>query len=537
MNGPTTRSQEVLIFLAITGLTLALSFAFVLPRHWDRGFLGPDAAWQADLARHVLAGDGYVSSTLFPMDAQTVDAFPVPEALKQSGLSLATAAVWWLFGESERSVILISMLAFALGVALTQLLTYRLTRHRGVALLVSGLVVANPMILGTMLVALPTSLVFMTFMLMLVLVVEPTVSRVAFAGLAYLLLLLAKGYAVLYLLPVVGALAISTRAVRLPLVFLASVLFWMVTAQAVLPEGSFRVVNSGSNYALAFLHEWWYPPTVYAYRDLTPPDPWAVIIEHPGQFAVHYARLASRTKRVLDVMAGPAVGGLLFPLLWLALLVLPLDRLRAGVLLPEVRSNAPPLLRDSGVLFLLASSVLMTFGFFWALSPRIVYWAQLYPVMLLLVVTLLMRFRGASSAFPTRGRRVVVGLACLYLLAYPLAVGFREVYTDPFAYLGRGLAVRRLDYGQMSTTLASWLPDRDAVVVSDMPNEISWWNRNPTIYFPLDEEQLRFLVERFDVQALYERPEAGRDWGYVRDHFRLVDSSNGRLWVRRAGEG
>ena len=275
---------------------------------------------------------------------------------------------------------------------------------------------------------------------------------------------------------------------------------------------------------------------MYAYRDLAPPEPWTVIAEHPGQFAVHYARLASRTKRVLDVMAGPAIAGVLFPLLWVALLVLPADRIRPGVLLPNLRSDDPPLLRDLNVLFLFTSSIVVTFVFFWAISPRIVYWIHLYPVMLLLCVTLIWRLRGSAGSLPTRGRQFLVGVACLYLLVYPLTLTLREVYKDPFAYLGRGLAVRVLDYGQMSETLARWLPDRDAVVVSDMPNEIAWWNRNPTIYFPLDQDQLRFLVERFDVQALYERPDAGRDWEYLRENFRLVDSRNGLLWVRGVGE-
>ena len=238
-----TQTKEALVFVAITCLTLVLSVVFVLPRHWSRGFLGPDEAWHADLARHVLAGDGYLSSTLFPMDAPLVDAFPVPEPLKQSGLSLATAAVWWLFGESERWVMVITMLAFALGVGLTQLFAYRLTRNRGVALFVAGLVVANPGILSTMLVALPTSMVFMVFVLMLLLVLEPTVPRVVFAGLAYLILLLAQGYAVLYLLPVVGYLALSSRSMRMPLLFVASAVFWIVTAQVLLPEGSVRLVN------------------------------------------------------------------------------------------------------------------------------------------------------------------------------------------------------------------------------------------------------------------------------------------------------
>ena len=280
--------RETVVFVLVAVLALVVSFTFVFPRHWSRGFLGPDEAWHADLARHVLAGDGYVSSTLFPMDAPSTEGFPVTESLKQSGLALTTVAVWWVFGESERAVIVIVMLTFAVGVGLTQLLAYRLTRHRGVALLVAGLVLANPAVLSTMLTALPVSLVFTTFVLLLLLVVEPTPQRLVLAGLVYVALLLAKGYGILYFLPIVGYLAATSRGVKMPLLFGGSVVLWVVAAQLTLPAGSFRLVNSGANYALAFLHEWRYPQTVYAFRDLAPPDPWTVIAEHPREFAVHY---------------------------------------------------------------------------------------------------------------------------------------------------------------------------------------------------------------------------------------------------------
>ena len=126
----------------------------------------------------------------------------------------------------------------------------------------------------------------------------------------------------------------------------------------------------------------------------------------------------------------------------------------------------------------------------------------------------------------------MTGAALVYFLVYPLALTFREVYKDPFAYLGRGLVVRSLDYNELSETLALWIPDRSAVVVSDMAHEIAWWNGNPTVHFPLDEEQLQFSVEKFDVRALYERPGSDRDWGYIREEFSLVDTQNGLLWVR-----
>ena len=528
--------REVVVFVSLAILTLAVSMAFVLPRQWSRGFLGPDEAWHADLARHVLAGHGYVSSTLFPMDVPSTDGFPVTESLKQSGLSLATAAVWWIFGESERSVIVIVLLTFAVGVGLTQLLAYRLTQNRVVALLVTGLVLANPAVLNVMLTALPTSMVFTAFVLLLLLVVEPTPRRVMFAGLVYVTLLLAKGYAILYFLPVIGYLAATSRGIKMPLLFGGGVVLWLVAAQLMLPTGSVRLFDSGGNYSLAFLHEWWYPPNVYAYRDLFPPDPWTVIVEHPREFAIHYAKLASRTKTVLDWMAGPALGSVFFPVLWVAMFALPVDRIRPGFLLPTLRPNAPALLRDGSILVLFSSSILVTMLFFWTIESRVVYWVHLYPIMLLLCLGLVWRFLPLGRRIPQRGRELAAGAAFVYLLVYPLALTFREVYTDPFAYLGRGLAVRSLDYGELSETLATWVPNREAVVISDMANEIAWWNGNPTVYFPLDETQLEFSVDRLDVQALYEGPGSGRNWDYIRERFRLVDTRNGLLWIRRGVE-
>ena len=472
--------REAGIFVAVVGIALVISLVFVIPRHWSRGFLGPDEAWHADLSRHVLEGDGYVSSTLFPMDARAVDGFPVPEPLKQSGISLVTAAVWRVFGESERSVIVIAMTMFALAIAFTQLLAYRLSRNRVVALSVAGLVLANPSVLSVALAPLPTSMVLAAFVLLVLLVIEPTPVRVLWAGMVCIVLMLAKGYGILYIVPILGYLTAVSRGLKLPAMFAASLAFWAVTAQLVLPAGSVTFFSSGSNYSLALLHEWYYPQGTYSFNDLNAPNPYAVIAERPGEFALHYARLASRTKRILDAMAAPAIGSLFFPLLWVAMLVLPLDRLRPGVLLPLPAPGGPPLLRDGNLVTFLSVSILVTLLFFWTISsPRVVYWVHLYPIMLLLCIGVIWRLGPAMPTIPKLGKWVLVGAALVYGFVYPLALAYRQVYKDPFAHLGRGLAVRFLDYSEMSSTLASWVPDVDAVVVSDMSNEISWLNRNP----------------------------------------------------------
>lgn len=97
---------------------------------------------------------------------------------------------------------------------------------------------------------------------------------------------------------------------------------------------------------------------------------------------------------------------------------------------------------------------------------------------------------------------------------------------------GEKLAVRSVDYENMATNVLEHVP-KGAVVVSGMAHEISWLTGRSTIGTPLTQEQLRELVERFDVKAVYEHPIAARDWPYLRGEFELVDIDDGRLWLRR----
>ena len=44
------------------------------------------------------------------------------------------------------------------------------------------------------------------------------------------------------------------------------------------------------------------------------------------------------------------------------------------------------------------------------------------------------------------------------------------------------------------------------MVMSDMAHEISWYADRPTVFFPGSEHQLEYLLDKFDVRALYEHP-------------------------------
>jgi hypothetical protein len=66
-----------------------------------------------------------------------------------------------------------------------------------------------------------------------------------------------------------------------------------------------------------------------------------------------------------------------------------------------------------------------------------------------------------------------------------------------------------------------------------MPHEIVWLTRRNAIAFPNAEEDLEYLINKFDVDAIYEHPLLRRDWPLILQEFRLVNDENGFLWVRR----
>ena len=110
-----------------------------------------------------------------------------------------------------------------------------------------------------------------------------------------------------------------------------------------------------------------------------------------------------------------------------------------------------------------------------------------------------------------------------------------DAHRQPMKYIGSLLAVRFLDYERMATNVDALLPD-DPVIVSDMAHEIAWLTGSRAIVFPNREEDLAYLVEKFDVDALYEHPQFPRDWPFIQREFVLADDSNGVLWVRRRNE-
>ena len=524
------------LFVLVALATLVLGSLFAYPRNWSQGYMGTDEFWHALPARHIYQGDGYVTSALLPMIANSVEEWPVPEPLKQSGLSLATAAVWSITGVGIKPVIAMVLIFYAIAAGLAAVLAARVLVSKTAGLVVGLLVICNPMMLAYNTAPVPQAMIFAGFMAITLLLLNPTMRRVILAGLVTAAVMILKGYIVIYL-PIVCAylyFAMPRRRLAAPAAYVAAFVGTLLIAQVVLPAGSVRLFDSGGNYALSFLHEWYYRGGDTPWHDLHPPNPWRIVAERPLEFAGFYARQASRSKRVLDTLAGPAVGGVFFPLLLLALGLFAVNAVSSRRLLPLVEDSQAPRHLANDVLWQLwfGGSIVTTLVFFWSISTKMMYFVHLYPMMLMLVAALLWRLAPLCGHIPDRLSRILVLAMLGYGLAYPAAYALRRTYVDRFAFLGTSLTVRLLDFGEMSKTLARYVP-ADEVVMADMPSEVAWFNGNRTVGTPLDDGQFRTLVQRFDVKALYERPGSKRVWPYMQDEFVLVDEANGRLWIRR----
>ena len=175
--------------------------------------------------------------------------------------------------------------------------------------------------------------------------------------------------------------------------------------------------------------------------------------------------------------------------------------------------------------------VTLLFAFLWAILFRVRYIAHVYPIMLIVIFHEARRLRFDLIAAGT-ARRVVVVFVLVYGLLYPGTLALWDSYRRPQSMLGRGLPIHIVRYENVRDAVSAHVP-HGGVVISELAHEIDWLTGHPTIHFPLKEDQLRTLIDRYDVQALYERPDVQRSWGVIEEEFELIESAAGRLWVRR----
>ena len=475
------------------------------------------------------------------MQARTVDSHPGPEPLKQAGYSLTTALIWRVTEPTHRAMVAISLSGFALSAGLIYLLARRLHLSRFAALILVGFVAVNPPIVALGTAALPESLFLFLFLVSILLVLKPTTSRLVACGVCHVALLLMKGHAIIYVPTFLGyLLGVGRNRIRLAMAYAMSFVIVLYAASYVLPSGSVTFFQQAQGYAHGLLIGTDLAQSQgRGYFETAPLEPTRYIAAHPVEYGEKYLRMVSRTKTVLTSLGGPAVGSAVPPLLFLSIFFVLMDVLFPGVWF-QVRRRDPPQpspsweRRATHILF--PAVIGVTLVFFWAVDIRVRYLVHVYPLMLLVIFTMLDRWRRSLVWSHDRFWSLLCTFVVLYGVAYPATLAIWQSYRDPYAYLGRHLAVRSADYGEMSRTLASYAP-QEAVVISDMAHELNWLNGNRTILFPSTSRDLQLLVGKYDVTALYEHPLFPRDWEWLPDHFRLVDDRNGRLWIRQHEAG
>lgn len=517
-------------------LALILGSLFVYPRQWTRGFLINDEAWYAEPARNLAEGQGFATYTLYPMFASEIESLPMQEPFKQIGYPLVAALLSSVTGFSDQLFVAVALVGFALTGMATWLVSLSLVRSKVAAGAITLATIGNPVFWSWWTAALPESLFTAIFLAGIWLLLQDSVrTRVAAGGLLAASVYF-KGFAILYL-PLALAFVFwsaSHRRVAHTAAFVGGALVTLGVATIALPSGTSQLSGASSRYAgsmLLYETRGAYPQHEGPLYDTNPIEPLRYIIGHPLDYGEKVARMISRTKLIVDALGGPGFGGVLFPLLLLvggsvASDVVRWMRAAHGKRLGE---------QDRAVVarrLLLAGLIAVNFAFFWAGNFKVRYFAHLFPLMLAAGCLEFDRLVPHAKGWYRKAPPVLVGVATIYFLVYPSAVGLWTGYRDPHAYLGRMLAVRWADYGEVAATVSAHVPE-DGMVMSDMAHEITWYTNRPSVFFPGSERELNYLVDRFDVQAMYEHPRTSRTWPTVHERFELVDDKNGRFWVRR----
>ena len=533
LNSKESFSSRATPALGFSCLALTLGFLFVYPRQWTRGFLVSDEAWYAGIARNLAEGQGFVTDVLFPIFARDVESLPMQEAIKQIGYPLFVALVSRITGLSDQLFVAISLFGFALAAMTTWMVTSEIVQDRRAATVITLLTIGNPVIWGWWTAAYPEPLFTALFLGALWSVLQDSLKARFAAGALVATSIYFKAYAVVYL-PFFGAFILfgaGRHRLRDTTGFVAGVVAITILAAALLPIDTSELEATGAFAGSLLLYEIRGTAAESWLYTVLPVNPFEYVLLHPYDYLEKVARMVMRTKQIVEALGGPAVGGVLFPLLLFVGLSVPLDlvhRLR-GKKLP---SHEWLCTARSNVCLLIAGLLAITFAFNWAGNFKSRYFAHLFPLMLALAYVEFDRLVPQARTWVRSLPRTVVILAVGYFLVYPPAIGLWKSYRDPNAYLGRLSVVRSASYQQIGETVTLHVP-QEGIVMTDMAHAIDWYTRHPSVRFPASEDQFSYLVEKFNVVALYEHPQGGRDWPEIRQTFSLVDDRNGRLWLRR----
>jgi len=525
----------LLLLIAVTAVFVAV---VGYPRQWTQGMLINDEFWYAHLTRSLHEGDGYVSNVMYPLQAAEFDGFPVPEAMKQPGFQLVGALAWLVTGESVRTLLVVALVGLVGFAAAIYLLARHLGWNRGVSAGVAAATIVHPVMAQYGVQVLPESLYFALFIGTLLLILRGSSRDLIAAGALNAALMIVKGHGLIYI-PVfcaylwvreaphlAAALRPSAAKLRAVGTYVGAGLVALLIAALLLPAGSVQLVQSGGTYSQGMLIEVGRATSNVPYLSVDPPPAWDYILAHPGEYLGKVARMVKRTRLMIDTLSGPAMGGVLFPTLLLSGLLLAGARLAPGRLLSadEPREEEPYLLFVACLVWALL--------FFWPIYLSARFIIHMLPLMILVVLYVGWRARLTLDDRSPQLRRLIAIAAMLWFIGYPAAATLWDSYREPRKLLGSMLAVRYLDYAGMAQNVEDRLP-ADAVVISDMAHEIAWLTGRRAIAFPNGDEDLAYLIDKFDVAAVYEHPRLRRDWPTILEEFTLVDDGDGFLWVRR----
>jgi hypothetical protein len=506
-SGPSTRANRWdrrALFVLLPLIAILAAMVFVYPRQWTRGVLVNEEMMFVQQARDIAAGNGYITSTIYPVFADDIESIPMPELLRPPGYQLVVAAALTLGFTDYAAAVGVSILWLAIAVVTFGYLAHRLLGSHRVALLLVGIYLATSTTLVHATMAVPEMQFDALFLLACVALLRVSPRRCLGAGVALAALGATKTYGLLYA-PIALAYvawvtlrpngesapaAPAARLLRTAGVLLAGMALTSLAIGTLAATPSGMVASSTSTYALNFMMETEAYPQVDAPRhDLDPLDPWDYFAERPSELAIKMLRIMSRTPAVLNVMGDPPLAGMLMAMLLVT----------AALALTLGWPTDQPWQRR--YLWFSSAAIVVTLPLLWLFLVRIRYLYQLYPLMLILIATQAQRFAPGWERLSRTARRAVTAVVVTVLIVYPLALNLRIAHRAPAAFLGRGLAVHVLDYATLASDIRDHLPG-DGPLVSEFAFEIPWLTGRAAIFPPLTPDQLTWIIDRWDITGI-----------------------------------
>ena len=542
--GPLT--QTWVLALGVAVLAVVLAVVFVNPRQWSRGFLINEEMYFAQLARSLADGEGYVTYTVNPFVADEIEGLPVQEFTRPPAYPLFLAGLLKLGLDELAAGIGLSIAWLAITVAGFYVLANRLLGSWRISLFLCGIYLATSTTLFHGSTTAPEMMFDALFLLICLCLLSPTGWRSFAAGVLLRLGMATKMLFAPYLVLVPAYLAWvavfghegsgnsgdsragrawNRAALQRAAKLLASLAVGLIACSIIISmltsTPAAAQVETLGRYSLNFLMETSdFPRIASPWLTLDPPSAWSYFAEKPDELVKRTARLMSRTPTVINEVGTLPLQGSL----GLLLLVVFALAATAGWPQPEAETRR--------FLWFSVAAFIVTLPAVWAYHVKARYFFQLYPLFLVMIAAQAERLRGSWVRIAPRTRRAVISVAVFVLVAYPTAWTLREGYRNPGAFLSRGMAVHSVDYQVLAEDIREHTP-AGAIVVTDFGYELPFLTGNPTIFPPLAPQELRWVLERFDVAVVAIRPAHHPGFSDVLTDFELrVERPGYAIYVR-----